>query len=228
MVSWLLVFFAGRTRKSLQFIKKHIITILVLFCLLGVGVKSVYKYVVTHGYMGESEERKYEQSTSHGSGALDILMAGRSEFFIGLFAPLDKPILGHGSVAIDDYGYVLDFVNKHGDIDDYNRIIQFRETFGARIIPAHSHIINYWMWHGVFALIFWGYVFLMAIKTLFTRMYVYPPWFGYLAVMLPAFFWDVLFSPLGLRVSEAMLFSVILIVAKLEREQSRQLPMLHR
>ena len=215
MVSLLLIIFAGKTRESLQFLKKHIITILILLCLWGVGAKVAYKFAATHGYMGEEERRKYEISTSSGSSALNILMAGRSEFFIGLSAALDKPIMGHGSVAIDNYGYVLDFMHKYSSFEDYNRMMKAREMFGVRIIPAHSHIINYWMWHGIFALLFWMYVFFMAAKTLFLRMYIYPQWFGYLAIVIPSFFWDVLFSPFGARVQEATLFVVLLIIAKL-------------
>lgn len=221
-VSWMLIFFAGRTRRSLQFIRRHMITLLVFLCVLGFGTKSIYKYAATHGYMGEAEEQKYEQSTSQGSGVINMLMSGRSAFFIGFFAALDNPIMGHGSVAIDNHGYVLDFANKYGDILEYKQIMRSRELFGARIIPAHSHIINYWMWHGIFALIFWLYVFLLTCKTLFSGMHIYLPWFGYLAVTIPAFLWDILFSPLGLRVNTAALFVVMLLVAKLKREQSSQ------
>lgn len=222
-VSLLLIMFAGKTRESLTIFKRHIVTIVVLLCFLGVVAKITYKYAATHGYMGEEEARKYEQSTEHGSGALDLIIAGRGEFFIGAMAALDKPIMGHGSVAIDDHGYVLDFLSKYGDQEIYERIVKMRRDFGARVIPAHSHIITYWMWHGIWGLIFWLVVIVLAIKTLFTRMHVYPPWFGYFAIAIPMFFWDVLFSPFGSRVHEATLFVAFLLVSKLRNNQKHAL-----
>ena len=221
--SVLLILFAGKTRQSLLFIKRHIITMIILLGLTGSVVSLTYKYAVIHGYMGEAEIRKYETQTSQGSGILKLLMGGRGDFFIGFIAALDKPIMGHGSVAIDNHGYILDFLTRYGSYDDYKRISNIRAEYGARIIPAHSHIINYWVWHGIFALIFWCCTIYLAIKTLLRRMHIYPPWYGYLAMYLPLFCWDVLFSPFGMRVSEAALFSVFLLLSKLERDQKRGL-----
>lgn len=218
-LSLLFVAFAGKTRSSMAFLRKHATLIVLLLCMLGVGTKVAYKYAATHGYMGDAEFAKYEKSTEHGSGALDLLLEGRSEFFIGLMAALDKPFLGHGSVAIDDHGYVLDFVKAHGDIAAYERIIRARSVFGVRVIPAHSQIVMFWMWHGIFALGFWLCVMVLAGKTLLFRMHVYPPWFGYFAVTIPAFFWDVLFSPFGGRVTESILFVALLLVSALARKE---------
>ena len=220
-VSLLLITFAGKTREALKFIKKHIVFMLVLLCLMGVVAKMTYQFAAKQGLMGDAEEIKYEHDTEQGSSALQLLMSSRGGTFVGLWAALDKPILGHGSVALDTHGYVLDFSSKYGTLEAYKQIEETRRQFGARVIPAHSHIINFWMWHGIFGLVFWLYVIVMTSKTLFSRMHIYPPWFGYLAVTIPAFFWDVLFSPLGLRVNAATLFVVMLLVAKLNRDQHR-------
>ena len=221
-ISLLLIIFAGKTRRSLEFFKRHSLTIVVLLLVIGVGAKATYKYAATHGYMGDDEERKYELSTVHGSSALDLLMEGRAEFFIGILAALDKPIVGHGSIAIDDHGYVLDFFAKHGSIEDYMSIEATRREMGARVIPAHSHIVNFWMWHGIWGFAFWSCVICLAVKTLFSRMHIYPPWFGYLAVTIPGFMWDVLFSPFGQRVQEITLFVVLLLVGKMYKDQKRE------
>ena len=219
-MSVLLVTFAGKTRESLQFIKRHMGTMLVLLCVFGGAMKVVYEYAATHGFMGVEEKIKYEKSSEEGSSALHLLLDSRGGTFIGLFAALDKPILGHGSVAIDDYGYALDFFLKYGSLETYKNVEEKRLEFGAHTIPAHSHIINFWMWHGIFGLVFWLYVIALALKTLFSGMHIYPPWFGYLAVTIPAFLWDVLFSPLGLRVNTATLFAVMFYVANIKRDES--------
>lgn len=217
----LLVLMGGRSRNSMLRIKHHIVAMLIVSVVVAVGTKYVYKYMIEQGYMNETEEKKYERQTAMGSSLLNLLMAGRSETFIGLIAALDKPIIGHGSVAIDDHGYVLDYFSQYGSLAEYLHLEESRQKFGARIIPAHSHLVNYWMWHGVFALIFWLSVFYLAIRTLLFRMHVYPGWYGYFAVMIPPFLWDLFFSPFGLRVLKCTMFVAFLLVAKLERDQKK-------
>ena len=220
--SFMLILIAGKEVKTMVFIKKHFFAMLVIMVAMGLGVKFVYKYAATGGYMGADEEAKYEQQTNQGAAnILSILMSGRSEFFIGLMAALDKPVLGHGSVAMDERGYVADYMEKYGTLEDYKQIVEKRVKYGIRNIPAHSHIINYWMWHGVFALIFWIVVLYLTIKTLFSRMHLCPVWYGYFAVSIPIFIWDILFSPFGMRVSRAALFVTFLLVSKLERDRKR-------
>ena len=216
-----LICMGGKSRESMLRIRRHIVAMSIIALMVMIASKYVYKYVIDQGYMTEAEEKKYERQTAAGSGLLDLLMAGRSETFIGVMAALDKPLTGHGSVAIDNHGYVLDFFSEHGSLAEYLHLEESRQKFGARIIPAHSHIVNYWMWHGVFALIFWLSIFYLAIRTLLLRMHVYPNWYGYFAVTIPPFLWDLFFSPFGLRVLKCTMFVAFLLVAKLERCQNR-------
>jgi hypothetical protein len=218
-ISWLLIIFAGKTRQSLEFIKQHTVIILVFICLMCVIAKLTYKYAVTNGYMGIEEKAKYDRNTKRGSSAFALLFDSRSEFFIGLFAALDKPIIGHGSVAMDKKGYIPIFIDKYGSVEAYKRIIEKNSEFGDSQIPAHSHRIAYGLWHGIWGLIFCIYLIILAGKTIFFRIHVYPPWFGYFAVTIPAFFWDVLFSPFGARVQETTLFVCLLLIDKVYNEK---------
>lgn len=222
-VTLLFFILVGKTRWSMAFLKKHFFLIVLCISVLGFVGKSIYKYAATSGYMGEEEERKYESQTSGGGGIINLLVSGRGSTFIGLTAIADHPFMGHGSVPIDNHGYVLDFFSRYGNDDDVRQIQRSRERFGARIIPSHSHIITYWLWHGILGLLFWLYVLYISIKTLLSRMHIYPGWFGYFAVMIPAFLWDLFFSPLGMRVAKAAMFAAFLLVAKLQREQERGL-----
>ena len=222
VISCSLLALGGKTYKSLGFFKRHIVSLLIGLMLIGAVAKGVYKYAVVNGYMGEEEMRKYELQTRTNDkpGALTLLMSGRAEFFICLFAALDRPFVGNGSFPIDEHGYVTEFLSKYGTKEDYARALQRDSEYGMNLIPWHSHIATYWAWHGIFGLLFWLYVIVMVGKTLFLRIHVYPPWFGYFALMLPAFIWDILFSPLGLRVNTATLLVSILFVARLSRERS--------
>lgn len=222
-VTFLMLVLGGKSRLSILSIKKHVGLILILLSGLAVTAKLGYDYASDHGYLSEAEQAKHEKQTEHGSGFLQLLMAGRGDTFIGLSAALDKPIMGHGSVAIDEHGYILDFLSKYGTEKDYQMVSKDRERYGAYRILAHSHIICYWMWHGIFGLLFWSYVIWLAVKTFMRRLHVYPEWYGYFVVTMPMFFWDVIFSPFGKRVEYSALFVAILLIAQLERDQRQGL-----
>lgn len=220
-ITFMFLAVGGKTQESIRGLKRHALLLITVLAIVGLGVKVVYQYAVKNGYMGEEELRKYEMQTrtEGGESVLSMLMSGRAEFFICLFAAVDNPIIGLGSFPIDNDGYTMEFLSKYGTPQDYERVKNAEIENGARIIPWHSHIATYWLWHGVLGLIFWIYVFLLVGKTLFLRMHAYPPWFGYLSMTLPLFAWDILFSPLGLRVNIAALLVSMLIVSKMSMEK---------
>lgn len=220
-----LIFLGGKDRVAMNRIKRLFIFFGIgLICSL-VAVKYLYKYAATSGMMGEEELSKYERQTQSGTGALRMLMAGRSEFFVGLIAAKDRPILGFGSHALDYKGYRRDFLFKYGneeDVQKYNRLLlSGRMRNGIAHIPAHSHIICFWLWHGIFGLLFWAYVLWLVFSTLRERMAVVPQYFGYLAIAIPFCFWHILFSPYGDRVGKCCMFCVFLLLKKIQRDQSR-------
>ena len=218
LCSLVLIIPAGKTRASLIYSKKHFLMVIISLMIAGFAANYLYKQAVRSGYLEEGEEKKFERQTEFGDDLIKLLMAGRSEFFVSLFAAVDKPIVGHGSVAIDDKGYVVDFLYNYGNQTDYINMVKRRAADGVAIIPSHSHVVCYWMWHGIFALIFWVAVFVLAMKTFFARLYVCPAYYGYLAMSLPIFIWDFFFSPFDQRVMEATLFAVLLLVSKMARD----------
>ena len=220
MLSGFLIFLGKKKISSMRFLKKHFIVVMLLLGCVGLVAKGVYKFAVTHGYLGEDEMGKYESQTRKSNSLVGMLVAGRAEVFIGLYAALHHPILGHGSWAVDNYGYCLDFAAKYGDEKD---VIQMQSEMkrGVMIIPGHSHIAVYWLWHGVFALLFWLYTGCLVAGTLIKRMSTVPWFFGYFAVTIPSWFWDYFFSPMGLRVSEATLFVMCLLIRKIASDKRR-------
>ena len=208
--------------------RKFPLILLAVLC-LAIAVKGAYSYAAKHGYLNAEETEKYYDQSSKGTGFLALLMSGRSEFFVGLIAALDKPLLGHGSCALDEQGYRDEFLSKYGTTEEINKALedrQFRAQMGIRVgvIPAHSHVITYWMWHGIPGLLFWLYVLKLAIDTMWKRLAIIPEWFGYFAVVVPAWLWDYFFSPFGQRVTESMMFCAMLVLLKLEK-QSKKRPM---
>lgn len=223
LCSMMIIMFAGKTVKSVVFLRRHVLTILMSLALLGVGAKYLYKHAAVSGLLGSEETRKYELQTKTGSDILHLLMGGRSEFFIGLLAAFDRPLLGNGSLALDEKGYQIEFLKKYGDLEDYQRALKMQRFDGMFFIPFHSHIVTYWMWHGIFALVFWATTIVLAIKTFLYRMHVCLPWCGYFAVTLPMYFWDVLFSPFGSRVKYSVLWVALLLVSKMAQDQKKSI-----
>lgn len=212
-----LLLIGGKRVEKMGRIKRFLpILILVMMGMMGI-IKSAYSYAAAHGYLSEEETIKYQRQTAKGSDFKSLLMAGRGDFFIGLIAALDKPIVGHGSRAMDYHGYERDFIERYGTIEEverYNKNVAQGYLHGIR---AHSHVISFWMWHGLAGLLFWVYIFYLAVQTIRKRMDLIPEWFGFLAIALSEFMWDYFFSPFGLRVSGCAFFCAMLILVRVER-----------
>lgn len=221
-VAFGLLFIGRQNPQKMKSIRKHLMLLVLIFVPLLLLIKAGYGYAARNDWLGYEEEAKYYlQSQGGKGGVLSMLMSGRSEFFIGLIAALDKPIIGHGSHALDTGGYRERFLAKYGNMEDlYKYEMALRRAAAEGVtsphIPAHSHIITFWMWHGIFALIFWLYLLWIAGETLIKRLGVYPPYFGYLVCGLPALFWAVLFSPFGGRMSVSFTLCSMLLIRAMD------------
>ena len=221
LLAFFVVMIGGKKIEAMGRIRRFFPLLVVMMMALAVTLKSAYSYAATHGYLNEQETIKYRQQTAKGSDIKSLLMSGRGDFFIGLIAALDKPFIGHGSHALDTHGYEVDFLERYGTDSE---ILNFNRKVAAgylRHIKSHSHVITYWMWHGVAGLLFWIYIFYLVIQTICKRMDLIPEWFGFLAIVLSDFIWDYFFSPFGLRVNGCMLFCALLILVKMEKCRKR-------
>ena len=219
--SFVIVCMGRKWMKSMEGIKKHFILFLVVMISSGMVAKYAYKYAATTGWMGSVEQRKFEGQTKKGGGVLQLLMAGRVETFVGLMAALDHPIRGHGSFAIDTNGYYGKFVYEYGDEADLKRYMENVLILDNTYIPAHSHIVLYWAWHGVCGLAFWLYVLWLMIVVFARKMHVCPGLFGFFAVSLPISFWNLFFSPFGQRVPDLTIYVMCAIVVSISKRKLR-------
>ena len=218
-ISWIFIFIGKVSKRDHQFIRKRFFLICIAIACATVGVKKGYESVVAKGLLSENEIKKYEMQTREGNSILQLIMAGRVEFFVCAYAACQHPVIGRGSWALDYDGLYLEFLSKYGNQDDYVRAAKvFERNPGLRRIPAHSHIMTYWMWHGIFGLLLWVYIIYIVITTMIRNMQIVQGLLGYFALSIPLFLWDVLFSPAGYRVSEAVLFVLCLLVRKKARE----------
>lgn len=218
MVKTFLIFMGGKTREKMLWIRHHWIFLVISLLVLAVAVKGVYKLAATSGWMGEKELEKYEKQAK-GKSFLQTLMSGRMETFVALSAVKDSPWLGHGSCALDYNGYVKEFVLKYGAEEDIKMLLMGRETGNISPIPAHSHIVLFWMWAGIAGLIPWLYVLWLLVRTLFQRMHVMPMYYGYFALTIPGMLWGIFFSPFGLRLNMSALVATCLLVQTVSRQR---------
>lgn len=212
----LVLLIGGKKKQRMQFFKRHF-----LFFLFGCAISAlilsvIYKSAAQSGLMGEKAREKYEVQMKDRSNVLGILQGGRGEVFIGLTACLDKPILGHGPWPIDKNDYVKRYLEKYGTASEWQGYFSFERHLAAighthyHAIPAHSHLISFWLCYGIVGLLVWIYVLYLIV--IYFKRYIdaVPQWFGYMAVTLPAFMWNVLFSPYGGRVTTPLMICLLL------------------
>lgn len=205
-----------------HFMKFAVLGVIALFC-----YKFTYSYAASHGYLGEVARNKYERQTTKGTSALNLLMAGRREFFVALFAVMDHPIIGFGPRAEDSGGYTERFLTKYGaDNEDaeYLRYLQYCFANGMTPpIPTHSYIMSLWVWCGIVGLIFFIWVFYLVFMHLKHYADAIPQWYGYYALTIPSMVWSSFFNPFGDRHGFA-LFILTLCFARAVAKKRMNLP----
>lgn len=220
MVSCFLIIFAGRQGIGIARIKKNLwLLIIVGICAMS-GVKSVYSWAADSGRLGENAERKYHDQTQRGSDVLSMLISGRTDFFVGLYACLQKPIVGHGPWPLDANGYRVYFLTKYGTPEEIRNAIEMSDRYALKSIPAHSHLIGYWLEYGIFGLPFWLYVLWLMFRYFRKDADACPALFGLLALGIPSAVWSILFCPYASRVGIPLMISaIVLIHAKKQNER---------
>lgn len=216
LASTVLIAIARRSRLRMERIGKHII-IVGICSVVALGVlKAGYSFAAREGLLGYEAQRKYLKQTRMGDSALKILMAGRMEFFCGVMACLDHPILGFGPKGEDTGGYVERYLREYGAQEDYEHYVadvQWRKSRGElsyMAIPAHSYIGMFWISYGIVGLLLWLYVLGMFFMYLRKYASAIPQWYGYVVLGLTAESWHIFFSPFASRFQLPLLICCIL------------------
>lgn len=199
------------------------VAIIGIFCM-----HSLYHVSATQGWLGEESQKKYEMQSKGEKSIVKLLLGGRMESFCGLIACVDKPIVGFGPWALDKNGYVETFLTKYGTHEDYMRHIsklEYARQSGDVIgmIPCHAHITEFWLWFGIFGLLFWVYVIFVLLRYLKQDCWAVPQWFMWIAASIPGYFWGIFFSPWASRVS-GILFVVACLMVRAVRQRRIALP----
>ena len=215
--------------KRLMTIKRRFCANFIFICVLGMIcvflAKTGYQVAAERGWLGEKSYKKYVAQTGGNKSLKALLLGGRMESFCGLIACVDKPIVGFGPWAMDYWGYTEEFLMKYGKQEDVEHLLEGNKkgNYYFNLIPCHAYITQFWLWYGIFGLVFWLYVLYVFVRYLKEDCWAVPQWFAWLACAIPAYCWNVFFSPLNNRFT-TMLFVVACLMTRAVRKCTFRLP----
>jgi hypothetical protein len=152
------------------------------------GTLQIYDAAASQGLLGLDAQAKYVSQ----SGSLGVLVGGRSEVLASSQAIIDSPVLGHGSWA-KDFAYV-DLLN--------DRLSSLGYEMGAGsldlgLIPAHSYLMQSWVWAGLLGGLFWLAVLAIALWLLADPSSLGVDMAPLLVFSTILLIWNIAFSPYG-------------------------------
>lgn len=215
----------GRKKiKSMLWVQRHFVLLVVLGCLAAFTLKSAYVYLGEHSFLNEKANKKFEKQSKQGTGILRLLIGGRVGFFAGLRACVDNPFWGFGPWARDEKEYYREFLFKYGASEDYDRFVLEYEAHRARgglagLMPSHSHIVGFWINYGMLGLPFWLYIFYGMIRHFRHNIAAIPQWYGYFAYYLPLNLWHIFFSPYGNRIEDCVFVTCLMLADAVRRQK---------
>ena len=220
-LSSMLIALGGKTGRSMYRARKWFWITIVLCVILASGLKSAYSWAASSGRLGDKAEVKYRDQTQRGTDMLSILISGRTDFFIGLYACLQKPIVGHGPWPLDTEGYRAYFYTKYGTVEDFKNVQEYSERYAMKSIPAHSHLVGYWLEYGILALPFWLYVIWLMFRYFREDLDVSPAMFGWFVFAIPSTLMGILFAPYANRVGIPILIIALMLIHERKRQSMR-------
>lgn len=159
-------------------------------------VDYIYESLAEQGALGERAYAKYIMQKSATGG----LASGRADFLISGEFIAKNPIIGYGSYAIDKEHLANKLRASYGLEEDRREMLG--ETYEYNAIPCHSHILGTWVWHGIFAFLWWIY-FIRLIWRMFSSGAILQDKRLLLlcASITMGMLWDIFFSPMGARLT---------------------------
>jgi hypothetical protein len=170
------------------------IIVLVIVASLSVwSLIALYSKAADSGWLGEDAQNKYRIQAGT-FGGIGVLLGGRAEIMASSQAIMDSPIIGHGSWAKDPKYklYLLSLYDIGYEINQ-SAILEGESD----LIPSHSHLFGAWVEAGILGALFWTWVFILIIRTLYQMFKIEHTLLPLLVVTLVMATWDILFSPFG-------------------------------
>lgn len=210
----LMPFFMGRRVERHGFGGGRFAAIILTFVTGAVAIGMLYGMLAAGGTLGEKAREKYDRQRSTKGG---LLVGGRAEFFVGLSAALDRPLLGHGSWPADTGEAIERTAKRFGlEIEDTSG----RDPHVPALIPTHSAVVGAWVEHGMMGAVFWLAMLWLLVRNTPRVVRFLPESTGLVVFNAPAAVWTIFFSPIPARAASAIVL-VPLLVIQVRHQQAR-------
>lgn len=201
--------------------KKALLVASVLLLLAGYGF---YVYYVNKVLAGEITSGNNQQLLvcKNPYNPLELLMAGRSEVWVGWQAFMDRFWFGHGAWAYDTTGHYQRLMYTLSD----NILALTKDKVSYHfLIPSHSVVVGCGMMNGIFAFLSMIYIIFYFLKRGFITLgFCERKYLLVLAYYEYNLFWNALFSPQShFRQTLPIAFAIILILYLSDRNQKKQI-----
>ena len=215
----LMPFFMGRRVAHRGLGSSRIMAISATFVVGFIAIAMLYGTLAARGTLGEKALQKYERQQAAKGG---LLVGGRAEFFVGLSAALDRPLLGHGSWPVDAGEAVGRAAARFGlEISDER---SRRDPQAQALIPTHSAVVGAWVEHGIMGGIFWLAMLVLLIRNTPLVVRFLPESTGLVVFNAPAAVWSLFFSPIPQRATSAILLVPLLLIQVRSAQIQPRLP----
>lgn len=202
IVSGILLFFKA---KPVKINTKKIISFTILILLILYSLYVIYaNQVVNHGFGGINSRNQF--SLLHNIyNPFELLIYGRTDFFVTLQAIFDKPLFGYGSWAKDiggKYSSTLNILSGGLLVNE------------SGYIPIHSILLGTWATAGFLGFCATLYIFIRLFK-MFFKIYRFKGRIEYLPIIVALsidMLWAYFFSPLSILRSSFPIFAAIIII----------------
>jgi hypothetical protein len=189
---------------------------------------TVFLVLVCYEWVGESQilpekaQYKYDINKSSSLRTFGLILGGRSELLASTPAVIDSPIIGHGSWAENPkYRASLYEINAMlGTDKDQGSLERFIESKDS--IPAHSHLMQSWVWAGLLGAIFWIVVLKVICDSAMASMRFPTAWSILILFVSVKAVWDLLFSPFGSEMRILWGWELILLLTVLSKTRKRR------
>ncbi|PWC88096.1 hypothetical protein TSH100_08430 [Azospirillum sp. TSH100] len=177
----------------------------------GVLIIDLYAGAAQQGLLGQQEQEKFfDQVDDRG-----VLLSGRSELPIAIEAVKEKPFLGHGSWAEDEYYSTLYWQQSGQRVDDM--LPEERD-----LIPTHSHLMGAWVEGGILSALFWFYALFLLARTILVLIHNRSLADPIVILTLVMLGWAIPFSPYGLTNRVMSSFAIVVAVTLLRLDAESQ------
>ncbi len=156
-----------------------------------------YQWAAEYGYLPEKVLEKYNSGSASDIGILGLILGGRYEILISTAAIQDSPLIGHGSWATNRYYSDMIYeVSSRLKLNIDDAYLDYVVASSA-LIPAHSVIMQSWIWAGFCGAVFWLYVGQWTLRNTLAAVISSLP-MRPLVIFLGLYaIWNLIFSPFG-------------------------------